>query len=556
MVESKRAFAAAKEARAALTIEDLGGDEPEQHLRRMAGHAARARRAIRNPVTWPAERLPVVGRQLRSAGALAAAAERLGRSGADGAGEARRLVSEAPTTAAGRLETVARLHDLVGKVRRDVEMIDLGPDEALVSPLATRRRSIAADLADLEDRLRRAEQTTGAVRKLLTGPSRYLLLAANNAEMRAGSGAFLSVAVLDAAGGSFTLGPTRSTADLLLPGDGVPIEGDVAERWGFTGLNREWRNLGATPRFDVTAALASRMWTATTGDEVDGVLAVDVGGLAAILAATGPIALDDGRELDATEIEDYLLHDQYDVLAESEGKAVQLERREQLGRIAELTTDRIETGDFDAPTFARKLLEASEKRHLLVWSSDPDDQRAWEDAGIAGRLGVDSLLVGVINRGGNKLDRFLRPEVQLRSALEGDGTAFTLDISLRNNVGGREVPYVAGPATGVDGAPGDYIGLVAVTLPGDSRDLRIEGAPTVVAGPDGPTRVVAGQIVLPRGEQTTVTVRFTRPGRSGTIRVEPSARMPSNRWTVGGTTFADDRGRTLTWSPSRAVGVS
>ena len=30
----------------------------------------------------------------------------------------------------------------------------------------------------------------------------------------------------------------------------------------------------------------------------------------------------------------------------------------------------------------------------------------------------------------------------------GEGTAFTLEISLKNRVGGREVPYVAGPAAG------------------------------------------------------------------------------------------------------------
>ena len=556
VVESKHAFRAAESARRELDIEDLGGPGPERQLRQVTAHAARARRAIRNPVTWPATVLPVVGRQIRSAGALAAAAEEVGRTGATGAQETRLLLEGAPTTASGRLETVTALHELIAGVRQDLSAIDLGPDRALVSPLAMRRDAVARDLVELEARLQTAEQVTRVVRDLLRGPNRYLLLAANNAEMRAGTGAFLSAAVLEASGGSFTLGPTRSTADLVLAGDGVRIEGDLAERWGFTGLNREWRNLGATPRFDVTAEVASRMWQAATGEEVDGVLAVDVGGLSAILAATGPIVLDDGRQLDAEGVEDFLLHDQYDVLASATRDDAQSARREQLGRIAELTTERLDTGEFDAPEFARSLLEAVEGRHLLAWAADPEDQRAWVEAGVAGRLRPDSLLVGLINRGGNKLDRFVRPEVALRSEPIAGGTAFTLDVSLRNAVGSREVPYVAGPAAGVEGRPGDYIGLVAVTVPGDSRSLRLDGGPTVAAGPDGPTRVIAGQVVIPRGETATLTVRFTRPLTSGTFHVEPSARMPSSRWTVGGRAFSDARGRSLAWTSSRAVSMS
>ena len=44
----------------------------------------------------------------------------------------------------------------------------------------------------------------------------------------------------------------RPTAELALPGDGVPFSGDFADRWGWLHPNREWRNLGLSPQFDMT----------------------------------------------------------------------------------------------------------------------------------------------------------------------------------------------------------------------------------------------------------------------------------------------------------------
>lgn len=556
VLELRKAARAADEARSSLGVSDLGSAEPERHLARIRHHAARARRLVRNPVVAPATLLPVVGRQLRSLGALATAGEDLGRLGAAGAAQTRALVDEAPTTATGRVELVGSLADLLGGVHDDVAAIDLGPDEALVGPLASRRLALEQDLAEAVDRLAGAERSAQAVHELLAGPRRYLLLAANNAEMRNGSGTFLSAAVLSTDGGAFDLGETRRTSELLLPGAGVPVDGDLAERWGFTGLNREWRNLGMSPRFDATAALAARMWEARTGERIDGVLAVDVLALSAILEATGPIDVD-GRTFDARSIVDHLLHDQYESLGDDDTRTqAQAERREQLGRIAEAATEALESGGFDSRELARGLLEAASGRHLLVWSADAEEQQGWVDAGVAGRMGPESLLVSVINRAGNKLDHFLRPEIALRSepAAGGEGTDFTLEVDLNNEVRRNEVPYVAGPAEGVEGvAPGTYIGIVAVHVPADATGLSFEGGQTVVGGPDGPTRVIAGEVVIGRDESAAVVVRFTRPGTSGTIRVEPSARVPASRWRLGERSFTDRKPRTLVFTPSRSV---
>ena len=94
---------------------------------------------------------------------------------------------------------------------------------------------------------------------LLQGPRRYLVLVANNAEMRAGSGMFLSVGVASFADGAFSVGDFRPTPDFNLPAGSVAVPPDLQNLWGFLHPTEEWRNLASTPRFDVSASLAAQM---------------------------------------------------------------------------------------------------------------------------------------------------------------------------------------------------------------------------------------------------------------------------------------------------------
>ena len=137
--------------------------------------------------------------------------------------------------------------------------------------------------------------------KLLRGPSKYLVLAANNAEMRAGSGTLLSAGILTVQDGKFSLGDMRSTGDLTLPSGAVPVPGALAALWGFVDPTQDLRNLGTSPRFDVTGPLGAQMWKSLTGEQVDGVLALDPVTLQALIAAEGPVTVD-GVQLNADNV--------------------------------------------------------------------------------------------------------------------------------------------------------------------------------------------------------------------------------------------------------------
>ena len=485
----------------------------------------------------PLQLAPVAGRQIRSFAALAGAAEQV-----TGVAASAAAASEPHMAGAGEpARRVAALHELgrvVAAARLRLAHVELGPERNLIGQLADRRADLARRLDQGRATLERTGRVVATVERLLSGDQRYLFLAANNAEMRAGSGMFLEAGVLEARGGKLTLGPLRPTAELSLPGEGVPVEGDLAARWGWLRPGREWRNLALSPRFDVTGPLAARMWTSLTGQHVDGVMAVDVEALRAVLAATGPVDTA-GRAVSEHDVSDRLLHDQYVDFGDDHAA-----RRDELGQIAAAAMASLEAGRFDLGRLAAELAHAARGRHLLAWSADGRDQAGWAAAGLAGRLGSSSLAVGVLNRGGNKLDRFLETANRLELRPVPGGQQATLAVRVRNATPTGEPPYVAGPNPGSGVGEGTYLGIVSVQLPGAALDVGVDGDPPLVAsGPDGPTTVIATPVVVGRGEERVVVFRFHLPGRTARLRVEPSARLPAARWDHAGSSWRDEHAR-------------
>ena len=61
------------------------------------------------------------------------------------------------------------------------------------------------------------DDASKGIAQMAEGPSKYLVLAANNSEMRAGSGMLLSAGVMNMANGQFDLGPMTDTGRLIVP---------------------------------------------------------------------------------------------------------------------------------------------------------------------------------------------------------------------------------------------------------------------------------------------------------------------------------------------------
>lgn len=477
-----------------------------------------ARDRARSPLLAPLRMMPLVGRQIDSFGSISAAAGKIAGISLEGAQAARRELGGDIPPGAERVQTLRDLADIAELTSARVATIPLGPSSGLIGPVANARSDFADEKDSVELALLYTRDAARALADVMDGPSSYLLIAGNNAEMRASSGMFLSVGLLEFEGGRLHLSGLESSADLHLDTGVSYRDRDMEELWGFAHPNREWRNLVLSPRFPASAEMATRMWRAAGRPAVDGVLAVDVIALRALLEATGPVEVGDGS-VDAEGVQQLLLHDQY--LDNPDQQA----RRDRLSEVARSVLEAFDGSSPDLPALADGLRDAVAARHLMLWSRDDRTQLAWEQAGISGSVGRHDVLLGLLNRGGNKLDQYqsIRASVRTREVVEG--TVVALHVTVTNEVPDGEPTYIAG-----DGEYGRYDGFLAVTMPRRSALVDTSQSIAVTAGPDGESRVLAIPAVISQGDTIEWSVSFVVPPGVDSVTIGPSARVPHIEW--------------------------
>ena len=515
------------------------GDDLEEEMVSDRLHAAAldfsdARAAVQHPAVRSLRVVPVLGRQLQSVDALASSASIATNAGAEAFEDLSALLSEDVEGPERRVSVVAEVAARLKQLQSDLRALDLGPASALVGPLGSARDRFATEyetvLAAVSTAVDVAEGSLG----FLDGPSRYLLMAANNGEMRAGSGMFLQVGVLEVEDGRFHVGDMVPARELLLPESEVAMDPDVDGLWGWLRPNQEWRNVNLTPRFDVSAAMASDMWEAAGGEPVDGVIALDVVALERLLEALGPVDVE-GETITSEGVVADLLLDQY---ATFEGERDQ--RRERLGLIASAVFEAMSERSW-APTRMLEALEsAGSGRHLLIWSDHDVQARAWDAVGVSGTIESDSMLLSVINRGGNKLDQFLEVSSEVDVSQVDDLKHVSVDVRVRNSTPEGLVRYVAGPHPRSPVGAGEYLGIVSLTLPGLAGSPEVSGGAPAALGPDGDSYVLAAWTSVEPGAESVVTFEFDLAPGVETIQVLPSARVPAVEWAFDGQTWVDD----------------
>jgi len=551
LVHASHGTSDVSQAKSHLSASDVVGRSATAPLMAAVREFHSADDLLHSPLVAPLDILPVIGRQLRSVQDLSAASGQVARIGIHAIDQAHSVLQSSNTNGTDRVAELRKLAALAGTTDRALARINTGPRQGLVSPLASKYDTFLRDLTTVRTRLQHASGVATTMADILQGPQTYLLLMANNAEMRAGSGTFLEVGALTSSDGHLHLGNVNQTVDIPVPAGKVTASGDLEARWGWLKPGQDWRNLGLTPQFDANAPLAARMWEAETGQHVDGVIAVDVEALHQILEVTGPVTLSDGTQVSADNVLQLLTHDQYKGLVDQPTAAqarAEAGREDQLGSLAQAALYAMENESLDLKSLSNAMTSATQGRHLLMWSEQPGAESDWVKAGVAGRLEPDSVMAAVINRGGNKLDQYLSVTTDLSLKTEGKRTTGTLTVHLHNSTPPGQSQFIAGPYPGIGTVYGEYLGVLAVNLPGYASLPHIDGNPPLDAvGAEGPTWVIATPVEVKAGHDQQVVVRFTLPLASGEINVLPTARLTPVTWHYRGTTQTDAVPFSLSW---------
>lgn len=466
----------------------------------------------------PARALPIVGPQLRTVNLVATSGTEV-------------------SLAASRASTVATIDDL----RFEAGQIDLQKVDALREPLRDASREVEATAAALQENddtwlippLRRrvadfneqivdAADETALASEVLSvapallgadGPRTYMVLFTSPSESRELGGFMGNIGLLNVDQGRITLEEVFRTRELNqrtyeLPDDrlaeiashGYPERYLRYEPWIW------WQNLTGTPDLPTVGRMAQELAPHAIGRQIDGVMAIDPIGLAALLRVAGDVEVNDlDVPIGPDNAADFLLRDQYRQFPEVD------ERKDFLQRIAKQTFTRLTRVKLPGPRFIGESLgPAVGAGHLRVWMSDPDEQAFFEQIGASDHLERsatgDDLLVTISNANANKADAYMQRSVTYDMTYdsttgEADGT---ITVDLQNDVPLDLTDYVV---ANINDEPRGtnrtflsvYSGLTIDSATIDGEDLPLEvhdeyglrrGAAFVSVPPGGRRQVV------------------------------------------------------------------
>lgn len=401
-----------------------------------------------------------------------------------------------------------------------------GLDPSWLSPVADARSALLEQLVPLSTSSRRAATAAELLPPMLgrDGPRTYFVGFQNPAEARGTGGLLGAFALVHADGGRIVLERLGENGELPpLPPVVEGLDPGFVARYGSQGADALWVNANVSPSFPEVARTWLAMWTAGTGQRLDGALAVDPAALSALLRATGPLDVPGLGPVGADRVEPLVLREQYLISADT---AV---RKDAMVGVGSAVVAALLDGRADADALLRELAPVAEQGHVLVASSRPQEQAQLVDSGVAGEVdqtGGPFAEAVVVNAAGGKLDAYLDTSLDYRvTSCTATRRTVVVTATLRNEAPAGGLPaYVdaradAPPYPTVPGQNRTDLRLLVTRgaqLTGATLDDRALLAPTLGTLPD----------VLPEGAADDLlaqTVQAGRPSYGLTLELLPGA---------------------------------
>jgi hypothetical protein len=347
------------------------------------------------------------------------------------------------------------------------------------------------------------------------GPREYLLMSLNNAELRATGGIAGALAILSVDDGQIRLG--ASTNATALGEFDTPVLGLSKAEQTLYGdlLGTYMQDVNYTPDFARSGALAKEMWLERTGQEVDGVIALDPVALSYILRSTGPI--DVGSELVLTD------DNAVDVLLSGVYSSFSLPAEQDAFFASAMSSifTALVGGAADSATLVDALGQSVDENRIHLWSADADEQSVIATTPMAGIVPTSNERTtgfGVYfnDSTGGKMDYYLSSSIGIASGVcrNDQRPNFEVRVNLESRApadsAGTLPRYVtAGGDYGV--TPGNISTSVYVYAPEGSVPYSVtidDVEYAFVAANDGGHSVAGVTVELTPGQQSTVSMKF------------------------------------------------
>ncbi|MFL6205859.1 MAG: DUF4012 domain-containing protein [Acidimicrobiales bacterium] len=535
---------AGRTALSSLSVEQLDGDLVAT-IGSATAHLDRADRiADRSPFLSVLGMVPGARGQVDGLRTLTEAASQLGASARQAASAIDVDLDAAGHEPAARLRLLDTIAHELDRIQADAGRIDLAEDHELAGPLGDARAELRAELDRLPKRFGDARTRVRALKRVLDGPTRYLVLAANNAEMRGGAGMPLSGGVLTIRDGDLDFGEFESIANRWAgPIDRGLVPVEYARTYRQFRVGQSWLQTAVSPNYPAIAPIYDAMSSAFPSfGSVDGVVVVDTVTLRHLLAVIGPVKVE-GETYTPDNVEQRLLNESY--LHFDTSGAQREERRDQQGAVATEIFDALKSRDVGIAALATAIQDSAAGRHLLAYAEDTEVQAMFDDVGASGKLFRAGLMVTVQNIAADKLDWYIDPSVTIRTVPVTGSHAYKVRLSVRIPNPERE-----GDTSGVESykdgyKQGIHRALVAVYLPEAAYDIHSLDLDFSETGSDPPLQMVGKRVFVEEGASRTLAIEFQLPADHPGVLLLPSGRVRPMRVTVNGMVTDDARARPL-----------
>jgi hypothetical protein len=502
---------------------DADDDRAADQLGSAARHLSSADATLSSWFVAPAKVLPVVGPNIRAVESLSRQASEVAEVSSLAAGDADvdslQFVDGRldPAAVAGVIEPLRQVR---GALRVMHQSVGGRQSPWLVAPVADRidrlDRRIDEALPEADTALLAVEAAPDLLGA--KGDRRYLVLFTTPAEARGRTGFPGNFAELVMSDGKLSMprfGRSAELEDGGVPGDQrtLTTPPDFAARYGRFDVAATWRNITMSPDLPSIAQAAAELYPQAGGREIDGVLAVDPVGLAALMRYTGDVQVEGlDQSLTADNVADYLVRGQYvEFAGQNEGRIDVLEE------VARTTFERLTSVALPGP---RELSEALDPivdaGHIQFAPLEPAPAAALEALGVTGALPAltedqDSVAVTTSNAGASKIDAYLERTLDYRVQWDpemGQVTAM-LRVQLTNTAPAEGLPdYVIGNAIGLPW--GTNRSFLSIYSPYQMAAGRIDGQPAALQSEIETDRNVYSTFVsIPPGGTVTVEVDLT-----------------------------------------------
>ncbi len=318
----------------------------------------------------------------------------------------------------------------------------------LIQPVQSRLDRLDTKIFGAQASASLAAQLVQVAPSLLGGDGvrHYFIAFMDTAESRGLGGLIASYGELTADQGHLTLTRSGDISQLIeaLPKGGGHLTGpaDYLARYGAFHPQKLMQDLSYAPDLPTVADVIRQLYPQAGGDPIDGVLALDPYGLAALIHLTGPIEVPGLGRLTAANTASELLQGQY---ANFPGQQRVAHNYDQ--DALKIEFHKLTTGSLPGPRTLSDALDTEVRQgRIQFWSFDKTDQSVLYRLGLAGAFpaarGHDLLAVTTQNAANNKIDVYLQRSISdaVRYDPANGAVASLVTITLHNGAPNQGLP--------------------------------------------------------------------------------------------------------------------